>query len=801
MKVPICWLKDYVDYEDSVEGLADKLTFSGIEVEAIDTIGSDYVGVVVGEVKEVSPHPNADKLTLCTVFDGEKDYQVVCGAPNVETGGKYPFATIGVTLPVGMKLKKAKIRGIESQGMLCAEDELGLSDDHEGLMVLDADATAGTPLSEILGPPEIVLDLEITPNRPDCLSMIGIAREVAALYGSTLKRPEINLPETAESAETLTTLTIEDEERCPRYTARILKNIKLAESPDWMKKRLQLSGVRPINNVVDITNFVMLECGHPMHAFDQDWLKEGRIVVRRAHEGEKMTTLDEVERTLSADMLVIADAERAVAMAGVMGGANSDIKDTTKTVLLESAYFSPDPIRQTSRQLGLSSESSYRFERGTDINNTEWASRRGAMLMVELADAQCAAGVVDAYPTPKSSWQVSCRRDRLETLLGLETSIEEMARIFEELELHVLSTDNDTCVVEVPTFRGDLEREVDLIEEFSRIYGLDKIPAPAPQTKIIPDADDREVKAASALRNTLVGLGLREIMNYSLLSERMLDLFNADNQNERIVLPHPISMDQSVLRTSLIPQMMESLGHNRARQIREACFFEMGRVFFKNEDGSTREQENVSFGIMGPVGRDAMKKRQASSPDETFLWIKGLIGVLLKEQHLNGATFRAATSPHLMDGYTVEIHLGDTVIGLLGIVKKEIAKEWRFHDPVAVAELNMAPLLAHTFDIPVIRDVPAYPPIERDMALIVDKNLPHEDILKVIRTNAPKELENIQLFDIFENDAIGKGKKSMAYEISYRSANRTLTDEDANRYHNKVKRALQKALDLEIREG
>lgn len=801
MKVPICWLKDYVDFDDSIEGLADKLTFCGIEVEGIEIVGADYAGVVVGEVTELAAHPDADKLSVCTVSDGTAAYQVVCGAPNVALHGKYPFAPVGTTLPGGLKLKKAKIRGVESQGMLCAEDELGLSDNHEGLMVLDTHSVPGAPLSDILGPPETVLDLEITPNRPDCLSMIGIAREVAALYGTTLKKPEISLKEISESAQELTTVTMEDEVRCPRYTARILKAVKIAESPGWLKKRLQLSGVRPINNIVDSTNFVMLECGQPLHAFDQTLLAEGRIVVRRARAGEKMTTLDDVERELSADMLVIADAAKPMAIAGIMGGADSEIKETTRTVLLESAHFSPDPIRATSRQLGLSSESSYRFERGTDINNAEWASRRAAMLMVELADAQCAKGVVDAYPKPQGSWQVSCRKERLEALLGLETTLEAMQRVFEALELSVVSPGNDTCMVDIPTFRGDLEREVDLIEEFARIHGLDRIPAPPPQTKIIPEADDRKVKAASGLRNALVGLGLREIMNYSLVSERVLDIFGADDQGERIVLPHPISMDQSVLRTSLIPQMMESLGHNRARQLEEACFFEMGRVFFKNPDGSTREQEHVSLGLMGPVGRDAMNKRSALTSAELFLWMKGLVETLFKEQKTAEVSFKTCVSPCFQEGYAIEMLINENPVGKMGIVNRSIARQWRFHDPVAIAELVMDPLLEHIFDIPVIHDVPAFPPIERDMALVVDQNLRHESILAVIRDSAPKELEAVRLFDIFENDAIGKGKKSMAYTISYRSANRTLTDEDANRYHNKVKRALQKALDLEIRES
>ncbi len=347
MKVPVSWLKEYVTIDDTLEGLVDALTFSGIEVEGVETLGGDLTGVVVGEVTAVEPHPNADRLRLCTVHTGSGETRVVCGAPNVEAGGKYPFAPIGVTLPNGLKLKKAKIRGEVSEGMLCAEDELGLSGDHEGLLVLDASLTAGTPISEVLGPQEIVLDLEITPNRPDSLCLIGVARELATLYGAELKKPAADFPESGDPVEAQTKVEVLDPNGCPRYTARVLHNVTLGPAPDWMQQRLTLAGIRPINNVVDITNYVMLETGQPLHAFDKTLLSEERIIVRRATAGEKMHTLDDIERELSDDMLVIADADRAVAVAGVMGGAGSEIRDETKTVLLESAHFDPPQVRST----------------------------------------------------------------------------------------------------------------------------------------------------------------------------------------------------------------------------------------------------------------------------------------------------------------------------------------------------------------------------------------------------------------------------------------------------------------------
>jgi phenylalanyl-tRNA synthetase beta chain len=381
MRLPISWLKEYVDYNDTPQGLAEKLTLSGTEVEGIETVGGTFEGVVVGEILRVEKHPNADKLTLCTVNTGTGEVTVVCGAPNARAGMMAPFAPAGVTLPNGLKLEKRKVRGVESCGMLCAEDELKLSDDHTGLMELDAGFAPGTPLAEVLGPPDTVLELEITPNRPDCLSVLGIAREVAALYGTKVRRPEVALREEGDPVEKQTSVEIRDADGCPRYTARILKNVKIGPSPAWMKRRLEMSGIRAINNVVDITNYVMLECGQPLHAFDQKLLKEGRIVVRRFGDGEKLATLDGVERPMDAGMLVIADARRPVAVAGVMGGAGSEIHDDTETVLLESAFFKPQDNRATSKRLGLSTESSYRFERGVDIESVEWASRRAAALL------------------------------------------------------------------------------------------------------------------------------------------------------------------------------------------------------------------------------------------------------------------------------------------------------------------------------------------------------------------------------------------------------------------------------------
>lgn len=801
MRLPISWLKEYVDFDDTPKGLAEKLTFSGSEVEAIETIGSTYEGVVVGEVLAVDRHPNADKLTLCRVNTGSGELTVVCGAPNVTPGIKVPFAPAGVTLPNGLKLKAAKIRGVESHGMLCAEDELGLSTDHTGLMILDGKWAPGTPLSTVLGPPETVLVLEITPNRPDCLSMIGIAREVAAMYGSKVKWPDVKLAESGRPVTELTRVDVEDADGCPRYTARVMNGVRIGPSPDWMQKRLQWAGVRAINNVVDITNYVMLECGQPLHAFDQTLLKEGRIVVRCARAGEKMATLDSIDRPLTATTLVIADAERPVALAGIMGGAGSEIHDSTQTVLLESAYFKPQGIRATSKRLGLSTESSYRFERAIDISLVEWASKRAAALMAEYAGAAVAPGVVDVFPNPPAAKKVSCRFDRINGLLGLDAKPEQITQVFAALGLAIESSDAQGCTVSIPAGRVDLSREVDLAEEFVRIYGLDKIPAPTPRAEIVLGADDSRTRAIQACRSNLMALGLRETMNYSFVADRLEDLFDPAGAPGRVVLPNPVNLEQSILRDTLIPQMVDTLGRNLAHQQREAALYELGRVFCQHADGKTSEEERLTIGLMGPVGRAGLDRRRSTEREEVFLWIKGIWESLAAIQNVASWQLQAAARPYFESGYGVEVLVDGEVIGVLGLVKPEIRREWRMTEPVAVLEVRVDPLLKNVFKAKVFSQVATYPAVTRDVAFICAQAVRHEDVLGVVRKVAPKELEKVDLFDIFSAEGIGAGRKSMAYSFTYRSLTRTLTDEEANRFHEAVKSALKVELGVEVREG
>ena len=802
MKIPLSWLKEYVDFEDTVEGLADKLTFSGVEVEGIARIGGGAPGVVVGEVLGIEKHPNADKLTLCRVNSGgASEPTVVCGAPNVRVGGKYPFAPAGTALPIGFTIEKRKVRGVYSEGMLCAEDELGISGDHSGLLELDAKWAPGTPLSEVLGPLETVIEVEITPNRPDCLSLIGVAREVAALYGTKLKMPDATLTESDPAVEQATSVEVEDFTDCPRYTARVLRQVKVGPGPEWMRRRLETAGIRAINNIVDITNYVMLECGQPLHAFDQKLLAEGRIVVRHPKPGERILTLDGMERALEPQMLVIADAVKPMAVAGVMGGEHSGINETTTDVLLESASFRPASVRATAKKLGMLSDASYRFSRGVDPELADFGSRRAAKLMCELAGARLLRGVMDVRSAPKKLHTVTCRPSRLEALLGIAARPEAIAQVFQSLELEVLRCGVEAIEVQVPSFREDLAREADLIEEYARIYGLKKLPPVRPMATLVPDADDKPAQAQARLREVLVGLGLQQVMNYSFLAEARLDLFDKDSAPHRVKLANPLTAEHTVMRDALLPQLTESIGTNYSRQIPEVAFFETGRVFRMGPDGLPTEEDHVAVGLFGPAGRTGLDKFRAVEEMEMFLWIKGLWEQATAALNLRGAVLQPADRPWSAPGRGMEVVIDGAVAGWLGLLKAEIAREWRIQEPVGLLEAAAKPLVKDIATMQELAPPPSFPSIRRDAALIVGLDVRHERILEVVRAAAPAELEKIELFDIYQGKNLGEGRKSMAYAFTYRAPNGTLTDEQANGFQQQVNAALKAQLPAEIRES
>jgi phenylalanyl-tRNA synthetase beta chain len=802
MKIPLSWLSEYVELPATVEELSDLLTFSGIEVEAVETTGGAPAGVVAAKVLTCVPHPDSDHLHICEVDAGTgTPATVVCGAPNVEAGGTYPFAPLGTVLPGNFKIEKRKVRGIESFGMLCAADELGLSKDHSGLMVLDGAVAAGTPLTDLVGAPETVLEVEITPNRGDELSLVGVAREISALRGVPVKLPATDYPVSAENVASAAHVAVEtDAADCPRYTARLLRGVKPGPSPEWMRSRLEAAGVRAISNVVDITNYVMLECGQPLHAFDFERLAGGGIRVRRAKEGESLVTLDGIERKLTGEMIAICDEEKPLAVAGIMGGEESGINDATSSVLLEAATFSPSRVRATGKALGLSSESSYRYVRGVTPDTVDFGARRAMHLFCAIAGATACDGVLDSYPAPQEPLLVRCRLEKLETLLGIETTTDEMARIFSALGLGIAEKSDDAVVVRVPLFRTDLTREADLIEEFIRIYGLGRLPEVPPAARLVPGADDRPFTAKQRLQRLLAGAGLTEAMNYSFTAPALLDRFGSDAAR-RVQLCDPLSADQSVLRDSLLPQLVENLGTNVFRQGTEAALFETGRVFFLDKDGTPAEEDRLAVALLGAVGETGTAKYRAVTEEKMFAWIRGLWETVAKTLKLRGAQLRAAGKPYVQARRGLDIVVEGKKIGHLGLLGKSLAAEWRIRQAVGVLEVSLAPLLAAGDNRKRPVPPPAYPSVRRDVALVVPAKTKHEDVLKAARKAAPKELEKIELFDVFRGKALGEGKKSLAYAFTYRAPDRTLTDEAANAFQEKINSALVSALNAEIRKG
>ncbi|MEO5367073.1 MAG: phenylalanine--tRNA ligase subunit beta [Magnetococcus sp. WYHC-3] len=804
MKVPVSWLSEYVDLSGlTIKDLCDKLTFSGVEVEGCDKIGFDrQENYVVAEVRACEPHPNADRLRLCKVFDGTDELQIVCGAPNVAVGQKVCLAKLGAVLPDGSKLKKAKIRGVESFGMLCAEDELGLSNRHEGLLVLDQALTPGLPLTEVLPRPDTVLDLEITWNRSDCLSIIGIAREFAALLDRPVKLPDVSFQEAGEPVDKLASVRVEDSALCPRYTARVLTKVQDGPAPEWMRRRLELCGVRPISLIVDVTNYVMLECGQPLHAFDYHRVADHTIVVRRARAGERMTTLDNMERTLDDQMLVIADPRAAVAVAGVMGGAGSEIAvGSTDEVLLESATFAAPSVKRTSTMLNLKTESARRFERTVDPGLADWASRRATALLVQCGGAVVAKGVIDADSRPSGARQVALRFQRCREVLGVMLGEDRMIQILSSLGLRMVERLSDQAIFAIPSWRVDLEIEADLIEEVARMHGLAAIPDQAPQTVAVADADDAGVRAVSLCRQTMLGLGFTEAMNYSFLSASELDAFDTRHVGRRLVLPNPVSADYAVMRDSLLPQLIGALGRNAARQVETVTLFEMGRVFWRAADGAPAEEERIAIGLCGPAGRGALERRRPVTNEEAALWLKGVVEALTSRLHAGTIALRPVSHPAMEPEWGTEILLHGEPIGILGLVNSALRHPYRMTSPLAVAEMRLHPLLAGVWRVAPAQSVPAFPGVRRDLAFVAPRSVQHGAIVAAIRQAGVADLTGVALFDIFESKEIGRDKRSLAYALEFRSPSRTLTDDEVNGSLQKIIQALKQALPVEMREG
>ena len=814
MKLPISWLNEYVKVDDlRPEELAERLTRAGLQVEAIETSGPKPLGdeIVVGEVLSCEPHPNSDHMHIAQVSDGQATIQVVCGAPNCRAGLKTALAKIGAFIPEGeFKIKKGKLRGVESFGMLCSSKELALpGGTHDGIMELPADTPVGKALRDVLpgDKPETVFDIEVTWNRPDALSIVGLAREFAAVLGRPLTMPAADFVESETDVRDEVQVEVLDAEKCPRYTARVITSVKDGPSPEFMAKRLEACGVRTLGLLVDVTNYVMLELGQPLHAFDYTRLAGRKIVVRAARPGETMKTLDGAERNLDEKMLLICDAEKPSAIAGVMGGEDSEIAPNTTQVLIESALFDPMTTKYSSTKLGLATEASYRYIRGVDKDLADFASRRAIHLLQKYGGAVVAKGVVDADGRPSFADRgvdgcyafnapVEIVFARARRLIGIDIPDDRMVQILESLGLKRIAAADGRATFAIPSWRWDLSMEADLVEEVARLYGLDNIPDTMPSAPSVSSLDDAPFRAQEKLRGYLTGLGFTEAMHYSFLSADELAPFG-DNA-ERLPLPDPVSAEYGVLRDSLLPQLYQSLGRNAAHRLGEGKLFEIGRVF-ACRDGHPAETAKLAMGFFGPVGRDALARMKPVSVEEALLWMKGAVEQVTTLVKVGRTEFRRVEHPAFAVALSVEIN--GRPAGVLGVVAEKLRHPFRLTTQMALAEIDLKPLLKRVEAIGRIVPVPQFPMVSRDIAFVAGPDVTHEDVVKTVRKAGPKELVDIRLFDIFQSKDLGGGKSSRAYTLSFRSDERTLTDDEVNAAFVKIVEALKASLAVEIRES
>ncbi len=800
MKTSLHWLRNYIDINWNARELAEMLTLAGLEVESIEEAAQLPETVVVGRILTRGKHPNADKLSVCQVDTGaEKPLQIVCGAPNCAVGSRIPVALVGTRLADDFKIKKSKLRGVASEGMMCSAAELGLGSDQDGLLQLSPELTPGLPVAQCLGS-DTIIDWEVTPNRPDWLSHLGIAREIAALAGhpDCLRTPQpILRPLPGSDLREFVSLQVDAPDLCPRYTARLLRQVKIKPSPEWMQSALTAVGIRPINNVVDITNYVMMECGQPLHAFDCDRVRDGRLIVRRADEGETIVTLDQRSHRLTSRQLLIADPRGGIALAGVMGGANSEIGRETTSVLLESACFAPASIRATARQLGMHSESSHRFERGVDIEAVELASRRAAALIQELADAELVDGCLDFYPEPYQPEMVPCRIDRVNQLLGVELSIDRIVDYFERLRLTIVRRETDILSVSIPSFRRDLSREADLIEEAARLYGLQNIPARSAAAVVGGSRHQDAYVPIERARDGLLALGFQETMTYSTISADDALAAIGGSSEQLIELDNPISAESACMRPSLLPGLLRTVAHNVAHGNHDLAIFEIGRIIVNHPD-FPEERYQAGLALGGRPHPERYGDERGREFD--FFDLKGRLEGWFACRNLPEPDCRPARHPALVDGQTAEMTIDGQTVATLGRVRPELTRGMRLQHPlfVALVELDRAAAVAQTDKK--ARLLPQFPATTRDISMIVPDSLSHRDIVKAIRECRCPWLEDIQLFDLYQDrENLGPNRRSLAYSLTYRDSARTLTDDEATQAHEQIKEHLAARLKLEFR--
>ena len=808
MQISYNWLKMYIDINFTPEDLSEKLTMAGLEVEGVEYLGEGLDDIIIAKIEEIKEHPDADKLVICMVKTAaDKELiPVVTGAPNVEAGQLVPFAAVGSTLPNGMEIEEVKLRGELSQGMICSKDELGLQEERAaGIMVLDADAPLGGNFVKYKRLDDYIFKLDLTPNYARCLGMMGVAREIKSLYAQekTLNTPPISFEEAEELGDIndYVEVEIEDPDLCPRYTARLVKNVKIKESPEWIQRRLKAAGIRPINNVVDISNFVLMEYNQPLHTFDYNKIKDGKIVVRRAEAEEKMLTLDEEERVLDDEMLVISDPEKAVAVGGVMGGANTEVTAKTTDVLIESAYFNPISIRKTSKKLGMHSDSSHRFERGVDIEKLIEANNRACQMLAKCDGAKVVPGVIDNYPLKYTPAVITLAADRVNELLGIEIKAAEVKESLERLGFEVeAAAKAGEFEVTVPSFRTDVEQGADLVEEIARVYGYNKIPSTRPISKQ-RGKRSQEQKFEARVKELLQAGGLDEVITYSLQdkkSYRDLNLTQFEDYAKFVSIKNPLSEAFGILRTTLLPGIIDVLSSNARRQGSEMAVFETGTIFRK-KGGNNRPEELNMLG--GGIFGQSNNLWQEGAPN--FFKLKGVLELLFDRLQLDKYSFIPENDNRdfLHPGRRAEIKYDQTqTFGFIGEIHPELADQNNLPAGTTVFELDLDFLFEKTAEKSYqYQQLVKYPVLARDLALVMAEDIAAGDIYQAIKEKGGSMLKGLELFDIYQGDQIEAGYKSAAFELRFQAEDRTLTDQEVNECFNQIVKHLKEEYSAEIR--
>lgn len=800
MKILYQWLKEFIDTRLSPREIQEALTMAGVEVSSCRFLGEGLDAVVTARILEMRPHPNAERLSLCRVTDGTAEYGIVCGARNMKAGDAVALAKAGAKLPNGVEIRKAKIRGQSSDGMLCSEQELRLAEESAGILILPPGTPPGKPLASALGLSDWLLEVEITPNRGDCLSVLGVAREIASITGERVALPDASFPEGEEAIGSLVRIAVSDPALCPRYSARAVTGVTVAPSPDWMQRRLSLCGIRPISNVVDVTNYLLLETGQPMHAFDLDRLRGRRIDVRAPREAMTFVTLDGAERAIEPGMLLIWDGEGPVAVAGVMGGRDSEVTEGTARVLFESAHFSPSSIRRTSRRLSLSSESSYRFERGVDPAGTLYAADRAVALLSRIADVRAAAGSIDVGGGASFARTVSFRPARAGRVVGKEYTPEECRGIFGRLSFPVAEIRPGQWEVSIPPHRFDIEREIDLIEEVARISGYEGIPATYPVSKA-PDfsEDDRFVDRLELSCEFLRGHGFSQAVNFSFVSgrewERLAHILGFD-ADDAVRLRNPISEDTTVMRPHLLSGLLQNVADNARRFVDDVRLFEAGNAYGKSFVEGHFQEPRLGLILRG---RRLPSAWSGGPVPADFFDLKGMVTALLS--HVGAGTAHVVPTrarPFLADGKAADIVIGGETVGWLGAVRPELLSEYELPGPVFYAEIRIQAVLAAQPAARPYRPLTKFPPVFRDIACVFPAAIPVGDVLSMVREVSP-EVEEAAVFDVYMGEKIGEGKKSVAIRVKLQPSDRTLTDSEVHSIHTKIVDLLENRFGGKIR--